>query len=147
MYEGIETISRLVGVRIEVHQTAQGSVGFAGVSGYRVATNELFAIITILALAARENAPDRTLYVDIDRCDEAVTLSVSFDTGGAEFDALCEHIYYIADGVNMIYSTSVTDGKLRCNLWPYVIDVSLVGLKNPDDLLLARFYDGNGLDE
>ena len=35
------------------------------------------------------------------------------------------------------YSTSVTDGKLRCNLWPYVIDVSLVGLKNPDDILKA----------
>ena len=145
MYDALDTISRLVGVRIEVHQSVQGSVGFAGVPGYRVAASELFAIITILALAARENAPDRVLYVDIDRCDEAVSLSVTFDTGGKNFDAICEHIDYIADCANMIYVTSVRDGKLRCDLWPYVVDVSLVGLKNPDELMLAMFYSGEGL--
>ena len=141
LYDGILEISRLVGVKIEISESydKENSLGVARQS---FAGKELFAMLTIMALSAREDSRDRTLSVKIKHFEDAATVSASFVSDGKELDKVRRYLSDIAEDVGMIHSVALVGDRLKCDLVPYVHDIALVGGKAPSGMAVELYYFG-----
>ena len=141
IYEALQSISRLAGVRIEVSEAGEG-VKRVGIAKQHFAGSEVLGILTILALAAREEARDRSLSLQINRYKEGITLCASFITDKADFTRLTRYLDDLADLVGVIHATDMVGDRFRYHILPYIQDVSLIGVKAPDDMILDLCFLG-----
>ncbi|MBR3879564.1 MAG: hypothetical protein IKJ24_05530 [Clostridia bacterium] len=146
IYEALQAISRFAGVRIEVSEAGDGACE-VGIAKRHFAGSEVLGMLTILALSAREHAKDRTLSVRINRFEEGMTLSVSFVTEKTDFTRLGQYLDDLADLVGVIHATDMVGETFRYRILPYVEDVSLLGVKAPDDLIVDLCFLGVDLTE
>ena len=141
LYDALTSVSLLTGTRIELSRSTDNQ-GKDGIAKPRFAGNEILAMLTIMALSARESSDDRTLYVETGFVDNMMRIEARFNTDKTDLEELCKDLSDIAEGIGMIHSKIKTDGAVRLCALPYVRDVSLVGLKAPDEIARARFYLG-----
>lgn len=141
LYDGILEISHLAGVEVEISES-EDRENRLGVARQRLAGNELLSMLAITALAARENSPDRSLSVKIKHCEDAATVCCSFLSGGNDLDNIKRYLTDIAEDVGMIHSVTAVGDRLKCEVLPYVCDVSLVGVKAPDGMAVKLYYFG-----
>ena len=138
-YEMLQTISKLVGVRIEVSE-ALGDYEKLGIVGQHFAGSELVGTLVILALSAREYAKDRTLSVNVQRFSDGITVSSSFIAEGNDLSRLRGFISDVADAVGIIHSTAMVGDTFRYEVLPYIPEVSFLGVKVPDYIADEIFH-------
>ena len=144
VYDGIKAVADLAGVRIEIQNGREKRM--LGVAGMRYAGSQIFAMLLMMALAAREHAPDRTLTVKIMHYDDGIELEACFNADNTRLEKLERYVADISEYVGVLHSVKNSDGIFKYEITPYVRDVALIGLKCPDDLVREIFYSGLGME-
>ena len=138
LFEAMREITRMTGTRIEIRRTHL-SYPLYGFVKQRLAGNECVGILFMMALFARDHSKDRTLSVHMTTMERTMKLTVSFLTDGSDVSVIKRYTTENADCVSMIHSTACEDGVYKFEFWPYVKDVSLIGLKAPDEITKKMF--------
>lgn len=138
LFEAMQEITRITGVKIEVRRTHVSNPMY-GFIKQRLAGNESVAILFMMALFARDHSRDRALTVHMTTMERTMKLTVSFLCHDSDLSVIKRYTTENADCVSMIHSTTCEDGVYTFEFWPYVKDVSLVGLKSPDRMVKTMF--------
>lgn len=144
IYDGIKAVSDLAGVRIEIQSDCENRM--LCVAGMRYAGGHIFAMLLMMALAAREHAQDRTLTVKVIHYDEGIELEACFNADNSKLERLAGYVADISEYVGVLHSVKNSDGIFKYEITPYIRDVALIGLKCPDDLVREIFYSGLGME-
>ena len=138
LFEAMREISRFTGVRIEISRTHIKNPRY-GFAKQKFAGNECIGILFMMALFARDHSNNRTLSVHMTTMERTMKVSVSFEPDGSDLSVIQRYITENADCVSMIHSSTHEDGVFTFEFWPYVKDVSLIGLKAPDEITKTMF--------
>ncbi len=141
IYEALRSVSRLAGVGTEVSALITEKTS-TGVAKQSLAGNETLAMLTLLAFAAREYSRDRKLSVKIKKFEDRIAISASFETEDKNLSPFLAYISDIASNVGIIHSIAHKDGALKCDILPYIRDISLTGVKAPDEIISTLFQLG-----
>ena len=144
IYDGIKAVADLVGVKILIQNGRENRM--LGVAGMRYAGSQIFAMLLMMALAAREHAPDRTLTVKVMHYDEGIELESYFNADNTRLEKLERYVSDISEYVGVLHNVKNSDGIFKYEITPYIRDVALIGLKCPDDLVREIFYSGVGME-
>jgi len=105
-----------------------------------VAGRETLAILSIMAMAAREYSTTRSLSVAVKCFEFGIAVKASFEMEQKDLVGFDDHISDIASSSEMILSARQTENRFECDFLPYIRDVGLVGVKAPREIIEQLFY-------